>query len=251
MIDRACAEWELLIQADLDNELDAESAARLSAHIDACPNCAATQAKLLALSARLRSELPRHAAPPALRRSLEARLAPRRRPRFRFGFAPALGFGAGAALAAGLALVLLPRGGEDLTDQLVAGHIRALQPGHLTDVVSSDQHTVKPWFDGRLDYAPPVRDFAASGFPLVGGRLDYLAGRPVAVLVYGRDRHLIDLYVWPAGSTPALSAAAPSTAVRNGYNVVSWTAEGMNFRAVSDLEMSELETFARLLRAGS
>jgi anti-sigma factor RsiW len=81
--------------------------------------------------------------------------------------------------------------------------------------------------------------------------LDYLAGRPVAVLVYGRDRHLIDLYVWPAASPPALSAAAPSTAVRNGYNVVSWTAEGMNFRAVSDLEMAELETFGRLLRAGS
>lgn len=249
MIDRACAEWELLIQADLDGELDAESAARLSAHLDACPNCAATQAKLMALSARLRSELPRHIAPPALRRSLEARLAPR--PRRRLGFAPVLGFGAGAALAAGLALVLLPRGGEDLADQLVAGHIRALQPGHLTDVASSDQHTVKPWFDGRLDYAPPVRDFAASGFPLLGGRLDYLAGRPVAVLVYGRDRHLIDLYVWPASSAPTLSAAAPSTAVRNGYNVVSWTTDGMNFRAVSDLEMSGLETFARLWRAGS
>jgi anti-sigma factor RsiW len=124
----------------------------------------------------------------------------------------------------------------------VAAHIRALQPGHLMDVVSTDQHTVKPWFDGRLDYAPPVRDFAAQGFPLIGGRLDYVAGRPVAVLAYRRAKHLIDLFVWP-GTGPDASRTA------RGYNVVAWSQDGMAFRAVSDLNASELQDFAALWRA--
>jgi anti-sigma factor RsiW len=109
------------------------------------------------------------------------------------------------------------------------------------DVGSSDQHTVKPWFDGRLDYAPPVRDFTAQGFPLVGGRLDFLAGRPVAALIYRRDKHLIDVFVWPGGRKSAAASA-------EGYNVISWSAEGMNFRAVSDLNLTELRQLEDLIR---
>jgi anti-sigma factor RsiW len=116
-----------------------------------------------------------------------------------------------------------------------------LQPGHLEDVVSTDQHTVKPWFDGKLDFAPPVKDLAAAKFPLLGGRLDYLNGRAVAALVYGRDKHLIDLFIWPDRGS-----ATPVATVRNGYNAVHWSDGGMTFWAVSDLEARELREFARL-----
>ena len=242
----ACEEMRLLIQADLDGELDAAATAALAAHVTDCPGCAVLQRDLAALSSRLRGEIPRYAAPASLRRALEARLLPAAPPQpsgFRRRLVPFASFGAGAAIAACIALLLLPAG-ADPDAELVAGHIRALQPGHLTDVLSSDQHTVKPWFDGRIDYAPPVQDFAAQGFPLIGGRLDYTGGRPVAALVYRRDKHLIDLYVWPDTGTPS----APIAEARNGYNVVRWTQGGMTFRAVSDLEARQLDDFARLWR---
>jgi anti-sigma factor RsiW len=242
----ACEEMRLLIQADLDGELDAAATAALAAHIADCPGCAALQRELTGLSARLRGELRPYSAPEGLRRALAARLGPAAPPPpsgFRRLLAPFATFGAGAAIAACLALLLLPRG-ADPDAELVADHIRALQPGHLTDVASSDQHTVKPWFAGRIDYAPPVRDFAAQGFPLIGGRLDYIHDRPVAALVYRRDKHLIDLYVWPDGSAPS----APALEARNGYNIVRWTEGGMAFRAVSDVEAAQLKDFAELWR---
>jgi anti-sigma factor RsiW len=109
------------------------------------------------------------------------------------------------------------------------------------DVVSTNQHTVKPWFDGRLDFAPPVKDLAAAGFPLVGGRLDYVHGRSVAVLVYSHGKHLVELFVWPAAAVKG----EPARATRDGYNVLHWTAQGMSLSAVSDLEPAGLEEFAR------
>jgi anti-sigma factor RsiW len=253
--DDRCAEMRLKLQADLDGELEAGDAAAVAAHTLACTDCAAVQAELGALSARLRTELSYHAAPARLRQAIEARVAPPiaaaptvvRPARFgrRFGFG--MSFGAGFALAACLALaIVLPRGGDEMADSIVASHIRALQPGHLMDVVSTDQHTVKPWFDGRLDFAPPVKDFAAEGFPLTGGRLDYLDGRTVAALTYRRDKHIIDLYVWPGSAT---SIAAFGDGAHNGYNVQHWTQDGMVFWAVSDLEASQLADFAALWRA--
>ena len=242
----------LLVQAEFDGELDAAQAAALETHRAGCPICQAAQAELLRTRALLRAE-PYEPTPDDVRARVMARLrqaAPeavslrhRRRRSWEWLRGPGLGFGLGAACAALIAfLVLLPER-STLVEALVADHIRALQPGHLEDVVSTDQHTVKPWFDGRIDFAPPVRDFAAQGFPLKGGRLDYLDGRPVAALVYQRDNHIIDLYIWPtAGITRHL---AGDSAVQ-GYNVAHWTQGGMNFWAVSDVERSQLDDFAGL-----
>ena len=132
-----------------------------------------------------------------------------------------------------------------LTDEIVAEHIRSLLPGHLSDVASTDQHTVKPWFDGRLDFSPPVEDFAAQDFPLLGGRLDYLGHRPAAALIYGRRNHIINVFIVPAPGEPD---RAETRAASRGYNAFSWTRAGMNFWAVSDLNTGELGEFTRLLR---
>lgn len=240
------AELRLLIQADVDGELDAARAAALAAHAAGCAECRSLYAELRSLRERSRAELPRHTASPALRARLDRALsgaAPpaRRRWRLRWPWLPTGGgFVAGAALAAVLLLMTAPPG-PDIGGDLLSSHLRALQPGHLIDVASSNRHTVKPWFDGRLDYSPPVQDLASDGFPLIGGRLDDVAGKPVAVLVYRRARHIIDLYVWPTGRI----RAAPATA-RNGYNFVHWAQGGMTFWAVSDVELAQLQDFARL-----
>jgi anti-sigma factor RsiW len=241
----------LLVQAEFDGELDAAQAAALEAHRAGCPICQAAQAELLRTRALLRTE-PYEVTPDDVRARLMVRLrqvdpsvvpAPRPVRRWRWVFPSLGGFGLGAVCAAALAfVVVLPRG-SDLASDVVADHIRALQPGHLEDVVSTDQHTVKPWFDGRIDFAPPVRDFAADGFPLKGGRLDYLDGRPVAALVYQRDKHIINLFVWPESG--AVLHPVSDTAIQ-GYNVVHWTAGGMNFWAVSDVERAQLDDFAKL-----
>ena len=238
----------LLVQAEFDGELDAAQAAQLAAHRADCPDCRQAAADLLRARELIRPEL-YQPAPEALRRRVLDRLnlpqaAPKPqqvRPRFTAWRPPVFGFGLGAACAAALMLLVLSPAEQSLTEQVVAGHVRALQPGHLEDVPSTDQHTVKPWFDGRLDFAPPVRNLAADGFPLKGGRLDYVGGRPVAALVYQRDKHIIDLFVWPSGSG---APTAPASAERNGYNVVHWTQDGMNFWAVSDVEPNQLRDFA-------
>ena len=241
----------LLVQAELDGELDAAQAAALEAHRTDCPICRAAQAELMRARGLMRGDL-YEPMPDDVRTRVMARLrqvapppapAPRRRRNWDWLRGPSIGFGLGAACAAAISLLVVLPERNDLIDQVVADHIRALQPGHLEDVFSTDQHTVKPWFDGRIDFAPPVRDFAAEGFPLRGGRLDYLGGRPVAALVYQRDKHIIDLYVWPAsGAGPHL---AGDTTIQ-GYNVVHWAAGGMNFWAVSGVERSQLDDFAAL-----
>jgi anti-sigma factor RsiW len=240
MSDDGCAAMHLLIQADHDGELDTEGAARVAAHLRVCPECATLAENLRRLSAQLRAEIPQPALPLRLQ-ATAARLSAPLRPRiWRSIGRQSPGVAVGLALAACLALAIVPRRGADLADEAVAAHIRALQPGHAMDVVSTDRHTVKPWFDGKLDYAPPVQDFAGVGFPLLGGRLDYFAGRPVAALVYGRARHVIDVTVFPAPPQPARSGAV------NGYNYLSWSRGGMVFWAVSDLNTSELREFAAL-----
>ena len=243
----------LLVQAELDGELDAAEAAALAAHRVTCAVCQEAAAALTRARELLADAELGYAAPPDLRARIAATVAqaaapsaslPRERGRGGWGWrtwwASAGGFGLGAACAAALALFVLAPREPGLVDQVVTSHIRALQPGHLEDVPSTDQHTVKPWFDGRIDFAPPVKDLAAESFPLKGGRLDYLAGRPVAALVYQRGKHVIDLYVWPTKQ----AASPPQSAEQHGYNVVHWTEGSMAFWAVSDLEAAQLGDFA-------
>jgi anti-sigma factor RsiW len=240
-----CEEIRLLIQADIDGELQPAEAARVAAHLQRCPACTEIQAQFLSLSERVRQEAPSYPVSDAFRASLVARIAAaapksavaRRRPTV-----IGASFGAGFAVAACLALLVLPQQGLQLSDEVVASHVRALQPGHLMDVVSTDQHTVKPWFDGRLTFAPPVKDLAAIDFPLVGGRLDYLAGRPAAALVYRHGQHVIDLYVFGGADSQRQTSAAGT---RDGYNFVRWTGDGMAYWAVSDLNGPELASFAQ------
>lgn len=245
-------EMAFLIQAEIDGELSPADAARVAAHIEASETGAALRAELLAVSGQIRREASRFAPPEGFADRVRVRLdAATAAPasgagiaRFRLprrSFAVGSSFGAGFAIAAMLLLTLMPPGShEDLPGSVVADHVRALQPGHLLDVTSSDHHTVRPWFDGKLDFAPPVKELKEIGYPLRGGRLDYLDGRPVAALVYAAGPHLIDLYVWPAGT-----AAAESSGQRSGYNYVRWQQDGMQFWAVSDLARDELADFVR------
>ncbi|HYZ63680.1 MAG TPA: anti-sigma factor [Acetobacteraceae bacterium] len=245
MSGQGCEEMRLLIQAEADGELGAADLARVARHREACPDCTVLAEQIGSLSARLREAAPYHWAPEALRKAVRAQI----RTMAPAPVAPApaakrrawVPFGAGFALAACLALAILPRGGGG--GDIVTSHVRALQPGHLLDVASSDQHTVKPWFDGRLDFAPPVKDLGPAGFPLAGGRLDYVGGRNVAALVYYRRQHPIDVFIWPESGE-----SAPVASSRNGYNVLRWTHAGMAFTAVSDLDARELAEFAGMLR---
>jgi anti-sigma factor RsiW len=247
----------LLVQAEFDGELDAAEAATLVAHRQHCPACQAAAAALQHARLLMDGGL-YEPAPDDVRRRVMARLAAAQPPataplwtlrsRMRVWWSAGIGFGLGAACAAVLALLIAAPSGPDLTRELVASHIRALQPGHLEDVVSTDRHTVKPWFDGRLDFAPPVKDLKDVGFPLKGGRLDYVDGRPVAALVYQRDKHIIDLYIWPEarGESSSLQLAE-----YHGYNILHWRWDGMTFWAVSDVEPAQLHDFAQAWQRAS
>ena len=197
---------------------------------------------------------PYHRAPDELREKLGAQFgarpaitplqaAPAARPTRREWSRWAMPLAASIALAVGVnALLGSMQARGQFEEQLVASHVHSLQAAHLSDVVSTDQHTVKPWFTGKLDYAPPVRDFAGQDYPLEGGRLDYLVHRQVAALVYRHRQHVINLYVWPSTD----GDAAPSVRVREGYSLVHWTRGGMEYWAVSDLNSEELRRFAEL-----
>ena len=238
----------------LDEELDAVTSREIEHHLETCPDCRAALARRAALGEALRREAEYHAAPDLLRARLMRTVraaAPRERPspaashawRWLGAAAAALVFAGGTWLLAAIPRVA---GDEAITREAVAGHVRSLMANHLTDVASTDQHTVKPWFAGRLDFSPPVVDLAASEFPLIGGRLDYLAGRPVAALVYQRRKHVINVFVWPATSSREEVARAET---RQGYQVIRLAHAGMAFRVVSDLNAGELTAFARMLVA--
>ncbi len=247
-------EFELQVDAYVDGELAPEEAQELEAHFKDCRDCARLHDARVALGAAIREQAPALRAPDGLRTRVRAALRTAAGTRATHRRVPPL-LWRSLALAASLAVVaagswrfaLDRTHGEALTDQVLASHVRSLMAGHLTDVVSSDQHTVKPWFNGKLDFSPPVYDFLGRGFPLVGGRLDYLGGRPVAALVYGRRQHVINVFLWPAGHGPAGGLAAVT---RQGYHLLHWTTPDYAYWVVSDLGLPELRDFAGLVQRG-
>ena len=247
-----CDEAEILIHALIDGELDAGHAREVEAHVAECPRCAASLAAYRQMNQAIASANLRYTAPRSLRLRVEAALpkaavpAPSRRSVLR-GFA--LGSGLSAIAATGLVAIVLRNDDQDRIDaEIVSAHLRSLQAGHLTDVLSTDQHTVKPWFNGRLDVAPPVIDLTAQGFTLIGGRLDYVDARPIGAVVYKRRAHVINLFV---AQTSNMAQRAARTETFQGFNIRTWSERGLNFWAISDIGADELAEFSDKFEAAA
>jgi len=248
-----CREVVDRLSAFLDDELDPVVSREITEHLASCPSCSAAFARQKQLSEDLRTKLEYHHAPDLVRARIQrdARVSLRSTQR-----APApvampwrwLSAAAALVMLVGVAWVTVMRTGErenaTIAREVVADHIRSLMADHLADVASTDQHTVKPWFNGKLDFSPPVTDFSAAGYPLIGGRLDYLAGRTVAALVYQRRKHVINVFVWPV--TDGRDMISPTSTLQ-GFHFIRATHAGMAFDVVSDLGAKELEGFARMV----
>ena len=242
-----CHETYPLLHAYADGELDLVRSLDVERHLQSCADCTAARHSIESLGSTLRHSDLAYRAPQSLRQRVhgilreakgEARASGSRQWPWQF-----LAFG--AAAFAVLVLLLRPAGISEngqLTNEAIDGHVRSLMASHLTDVASSDQHSVKPWFDGKIDFAPDVKDYASEGFPLVGGRLDYLSDQPVAALVYRRNKHFINVFIWPAKHPLRENAG-----IQRGFSVLNHDSNGMHYFIVSDLNLKELTEFAGLL----
>jgi anti-sigma factor RsiW len=260
-----CAESEILLHALLDGELDAGHAREVETHLEMCPSCAAQLRAYRELLQAMPAAQLRFAAPMSLRRRIDtvlpsttpalaseasgqrgnskARTSSRRSVLKGFAMGTALS----AAMAATLVIAVIPTDHDQrVLGDVVSAHLRSLQGDHLTDVQTSNQHTVKPWFNGKVDVAPPVVDLTAQGFTLVGGRLDYIDGKAVASIVYRRRAHVINLFV-AQGETADHRGAKLEKA--QGFNIRRWNAQGLEFWAVSDIDAEELQEFGSKLEA--
>jgi anti-sigma factor RsiW len=262
-----CEEIKSLLDAYLDAELDPITSQKIEHHLRDCPKCGQAYEVEAAMAHAISQSAPYYKASAQLRQRVQSSLRdavgvstrstarqhqdlsvlPRAKRRVVLPETPWnwLALAAAIVLAAIIAANFLPRLRQPASDQflatqLIASHVRSLMATHLTDVASSDQHTVKPWMDTKLDFAAPVVDLSSEGFPLIGGRLDYLDNRPVAALVYGRRKHFINLFVWP--ETPG-ETKAPKTITRDGYQLLHWADSDFNYWAVSDVNLSDLQLF--------
>jgi anti-sigma factor RsiW len=229
-----------LLQAYLDDELDTGQQLAVEEHIGGCEHCSEIWARMREQKADIRAAAAYHSAPADLRQSVRQALRGEHQTSREVPWR-ALAFAAGVLLAVSITWNVIQLGSHDaaLADSVVASHKRSLLASHLVDVPSSDQHTVKPWFSGQLDFSPVVKDLGVEGFVLAGGRVDYFDGRRVAALVYRRRLHVINLFTWPADRGEGRLS-------RDGYNVVHWTSAGMTYWAVSDVSVPELERLRQL-----
>ena len=251
-----CQDCRDFLDAYLDNELDAATAIRIQQHLHECPECQEALRSRQALQTLLRREELRFEPPSELRdrvtrvlaspgRGIAAVQSPPRTARIIPLFVP-LAIAAALALCAGIAwfnagALLRPAAAELLVAEITSSHIRSLLADHLLDVTSSDQHTVKPWFAGKIQYSPPVKDLSAAGFKLAGARLEYINSKDVAALVYLYNKHIINLFVWPLTEK---GNPGESTFTRDGYNLVHWEKDGMTYWAVSDVALDVLKKFS-------
>lgn len=248
-----CIQVQQLLSAYLDHELETSQAQQLSEHILRCSACASALAQMEGLSTDIRQHASYHVAPPGLRARIKAdlsrpttsKLNNRINSRIRHWPWAWINLGVSgistAAFAATLVLYLnQPSDTQIFEDEVLASHFRSLAPGHLIDVASSDRHTVKPWYAGKLDFSPPVADLAAQGYPLLGGRLDYLAGRPVAALAYQHRKHIVNLYLYPDTGKNSIDV---KTGSNHGYQIVQGSNAGTHYVAVSDMNGMELKQF--------
>ncbi len=246
-----CDESVKLIDAYLDGELDVATCVRVEEHLAACPACRAKLESRQVLTVLVAEDAPRFTASPFLATRIRAMLsagenAPQKAPWLSFLSLRWIYAGIAAALAA-IALAFFfstPAEFPQLAREGITDHIRSLQVNHLMDVASTDQHTVKPWFAGKLDYSPQVIDLKSQGYPLIGGRLDVLGGRNVSAIIYQRRAHYINLFIWPTDT----AAIGDRGYEWHNYHVISWTENGMNYMAVSELGVKELRDFAGMIR---
>ena len=254
-----CADYRELLCALVDDELPHDEAAGVRAHLATCADCAREHDTLAETSRRIKEGLVRHSAPDVLKARIRSMVTqpdafspaaeppPSRRPRWTTLLAAGLVI---AAASSALTFGALRRGGPatGVPAALLDSHIRSLMPGHLIDVPSTNQHVVKPWFNGRLDLSPAVPNLDSAGFPLLGGRLDYVEGRAVAVVVYGRRQHVMNVYSWPSGPGAVPRSGA---ADENGYHFMAWRTGDTELWAISDLNRAELQQFVSAFRAAT
>lgn len=242
-----CQECQPLLQAYADGELDVVNSLRLEEHLGGCGRCDAAIRQIKSIHLALQRPELSYAAPSALRRQITSAI-PRRpsawRPRWNWSLPSFAMGGICAAAVVMLSAENFVTGPSGSADEIVAAHVRSLMADHLTDVASSDSHRVKPWFTGKIDFTVPAKELAADGFPLIGGRIDYIHDRAAAALVYKRNRHTINVFVWPDG---AKDKPIKFSGSKRGFSIVEAGANGLHFSAISDLNEEELGQLVELI----